>query len=233
MLKISVKLYTNENFQEFLFNKLGISEHLNPIKRLDNIERFFIALGFSGIFEFYNFEDHFNFYSREDIALSTFEEAGRIFINNFGGDQINFVTFNEDLKEYKEIIYCNNGQIHCMSYTGQLFYERYNIFFGEPYYPYHYVKSKNDKKYYRSNAYDVFRVGYSYYHYNFNKQDLELAKFLHRIFKMNFDNLLIENTQDVLFLQQAIGYYKPIWDDENADEDDFETDHEYVFCDTF
>ena len=82
---------------------------------------------------------------------------------------------------------------------------------------------------------------------DFSDKNKELAKQLHEELGYDFDeqcdaayNYIAKNEErakeaDLLlnFLKETIGYYKPSWDDEDADPSEYETDHEYCFVTSF
>lgn len=176
-------------------------------------------------------ENYFCFDRDNEITKKIVKWVGSSFCNNFDGKLVAFHQFNEATREYVNFIYEKDGSIHEYKYHDEVFYKAFNHVFGE--FTHKYVKTENNQKYYPDYHVNVFRVGKKYYYYDFTEQDLDLARFLHKEKACNFDNFLLRFEKDLLFLQKAIGYYKPIWDNPNANWNAFELDHEYVFCDTF
>lgn len=62
-----------------------------------------------------------------------------------------------------------------------------------------------------------------------NNKDIKKCKEMAKSFGEAFVNILIDcyKDDDVPFLQESIGYYKPIWDNPEADENEYEVDHKY------
>ena len=79
---------------------------------------------------------------------------------------------------------------------------------------------------------------------NLSEENKELAKNLHKSCKERFDEFIIDKyneldyyrirTQDFEeFLKEAIGFYKPCWENEGIDPGIFELDHTYNYVSSF
>ena len=125
----------------------------------------------------------------------------------------------------------------------------YNELWGETYF-----KCEEDGGYHCEYEEETFIDQASDLHYfdftDLSAKNKELAKSLHENYKDQFDDFIIDKynelgsckeTEDrdkefekvTEFLKEAIGLYKPIWDDENANPDEYEIDHEYKFVSSF
>lgn len=227
---IIAQFYDEENLKEYLIS-LGF-KYAQKGTFIFNAEKYFgipncSLAAFNG--------KEFRFHCEDLIELTKIDEIGCDFCNKFGGEQVIFHVFDEDVRRYSHITYEKGGGIHVKDYFNDEFYTNFNIFYGQLN---KYIIAENDNKYHKIDDDGVFHVDNKYYYYDFSKQDLELARFLHKwIFSKyshnDFDEALVKNEEDIWFLQQAIGYYKPIWDEPDADDHYWEVDHLYKTCETF
>lgn len=124
--------------------------------------------------------------------------------------------------------------------------EMFNELWGETYFI-----CEEDGEYHSDYESEVFSDGCGDIHYfdftDFSEKNKEQAKLLHKKYEDAFDDFVIENYGYIgkdeqrakeyelmtSFLKEAIGFYKPIWDDDKADPDEYEVDHEYKFVSSF
>ena len=124
----------------------------------------------------------------------------------------------------------------------------YNDLWGETYF-----KCEEDGHYHCDFEEEVFIDQKNNLHY-FDFTDLsegnkELAKNLHESCKEHFDDFIVEKYNELdsckdearvlefekttEFLKEAIGFYKPYWEDERADPRIWEVDHVYKYVSSF
>lgn len=125
----------------------------------------------------------------------------------------------------------------------------YNDLWGETYF-----KCEEDGCYHCEYEEETFIDQASDLHYfdftDLSAKNKELAKSLHENYKEQFDDFILENYDNLEackeaedrakefekvteFLKEAIGLYKPCWDDKNADPKLWEIDHTYNYVSSF
>lgn len=105
------------------------------------------------------------------------------------------------------------------------FYLNFNTVYGKRIYEF----DEEQNKVVKADIYEIFG-GMSAEFRNFIEQkDIQKCREIAKSHGPDFIKALISyhKDSDVQFLQEVIGYYKPIWDDENADKDEYEIYHKY------
>lgn len=126
----------------------------------------------------------------------------------------------------------------------------YNDLWGETYY-----KCEEDGCYHCDIEEEVFIDQENNLHYfdftDLSEENKELAKSLHKNYKEQFDEFIIDKYNELdscsdpdkiriqdfekttEFLKEAIGFYKPCWENKEVDSKLFEVDHAYKYVSSF